>query len=135
MIDYVESPEGVTPDRLEGFFAGWPNPPSPDTHLELLRKSDHVVLAIDPGTGNVVGFVTAVTDKTLFAYIPLLEVLPEYRGRGIGTELTRRMMAMLEELYAVDLLCDAELQPFYERLGMLKATGMMRRNYRRQSGE
>jgi hypothetical protein len=29
----------------------------------------------------------------------------------------------------VDLLCDPELQPFYESLGMHRATGMMVRNY------
>ena len=35
----------------------------------------------------------------------------------------------------VDLLCDAELQGFYARLGMRPASGMMLRNYERQSGE
>jgi hypothetical protein len=30
--------------------------------------------------GRVIGFITAVTDKVLSAYIPLLEVLPAYRG-------------------------------------------------------
>jgi ribosomal protein S18 acetylase RimI-like enzyme len=134
-IEYVASCEGVTPERLEGFFTGWSNAPSPELHLKLLRNSDRVILAIDTGSGDVVGFVTAVTDETLFAYIPLLEVLPEYRGCGIGTELMRRILAELDGLYAVDLLCDAGLQPFYERLGMMKAAGMMRRDYRRQSGE
>ena len=94
-----------------------------------------MILAVDDATGNVVGFITAITDETLFAYIPLLEVLPEYRGRGIGSELVRRMLAKLEGMYAVDLLCDPDVQPFYERLGMMKACGMLRRNPGRQSGE
>ena len=54
----------------------------------------------------------------LSAYVPLLEVLPEYRGQGIGTELMRRLLARLEHLYMVDLSCDAELEPFYEPLGL-----------------
>ena len=34
----------------------------------------------------------------------------------------------------VDLLCDRELQGFYQRHGMMPASGMMLRNYDRQSG-
>ena len=96
---------------------GWPQPPTPERHLELLERSDHVVLARD-ATGRVVGFVTAISDGVLSAYIPLLEVLPECQGRGIGSELIRRMLARLEHLYMVDVVCDAELVPFYRRLGL-----------------
>ena len=134
-IHYVCTPEGITPERLDGFFKGWPNPPSPETHLRLLEGSDHVVLAVDPGTGAVVGFITAISDGVLTAHIPLLEVLPDYRGVGIGSELVRRMLAQLGDLYAVDLLCDTDVQPFYARLGMRPAPAMMVRNYERQSGK
>ncbi|HYG59548.1 MAG TPA: GNAT family N-acetyltransferase [Symbiobacteriaceae bacterium] len=134
MITYVASPSGLTPDQLHGFFVGWPNPPSAETHLRLLLQSSHVVLALDSETARVAGFITAISDGVLSAYIPLLEVLPQYQGQGIGQELTRRMLAQLKGLYMVDLLCDPELQPFYARLGMHQATGMMLRNYDRQSG-
>ena len=40
----------------------------------------------------------------------------------------------LKDFYAVDLLCDENLQPYYERRGMRRATGMFIRNYERQSG-
>ncbi len=134
MIRYSESPQGITPEQLQGFFEGWPNPPTPETHLRILQHSDEVVLALDEETGQVVGFVTAITDGILAAYIPLLEVLPDYRGQGIGSQLMRRMLALLEDYYMIDLLCDAHLQPFYARLGMVPTTGMMLRRYDRQSG-
>lgn len=133
-ITYTASLKGITPARLRGFFAGWPNEPSPRAHLSLLKKSDHVVLAIDPRTDCVIGFITAISDGVLCAYIPLLEVLPEYRSQGIGRELVKRMLKKLNGLYMVDLLCDKKTQPFYQRLGLAKATGMMIRNYSRQSG-
>ena len=133
-ISYVASAAGVTAGQLRGFFEGWPNPPSPETHLRLLAQSDYVVLAVDDDSGHVVGFVTAVSDGVLSAYIPLLEVLPAYRTLGVGSELMRRMLERLGELYMVDLLCDPELQPFYARFGMRPAVGMMRRTYERQSG-
>ena len=34
-----------------------------------------------------------------------------------------------------DLVCDAELERFYQRLGMMKRSGMIRRNYARQSAQ
>jgi ribosomal protein S18 acetylase RimI-like enzyme len=129
MIQYVDSAEAVTLDQLHGFFFGWRDPPSPEAHLKLLMNSDYVVLAWDHDTGNVVGFVTAISDGVLVAYIPLLEVLPAYQGQGIGSELVRRMLAKLREFYAVDLICDPELQPFYSRFGMKPHTGMILRNH------
>jgi ribosomal protein S18 acetylase RimI-like enzyme len=134
MICDTDSVSGITPDQVHGFFVGWPNPPPPETHLKLLANSDYVVLAFDDDTSNVVGFITAISDGVLSAYIPFLEVLPAYQGRGIGQGLTRRMLEKLSELYMVDLLCNPELQPFYERFGMKVASGMMIRNYERQSG-
>lgn len=84
--------------------------------------------------GTVVGFITAVSDHLSCAYIPHLEVLPAYQGEGIGSELVRRMLTKLRELYMIDLLCDPPLQPFYERLGMRPVVGMAIRNYDRQAG-
>lgn len=92
---------GVEPAELGGFFVGWPNPPSPETFLRLLHGSSHVALAIDGG--RVVGFITAVSDGVLAAYIPLLEVLPEYQGRGIGRKLVQEMLEQLAGFYMVDL--------------------------------
>jgi len=134
MIRYVDSIESLTVENLRGFFVGWQNPPSPETHLELLKNSSVIVLAVDSETGNVVGFITAISDKILSAYIPLLEVLPENQKQSIGLELTRRMLEKLKDLYMVDLLCDEELQSFYAKLGMKRAQGMFLRNYERQAG-
>jgi len=134
MIVYAETAETLTAQQLSGFFVGWPHPPTPETRLRLLEGSDEVVIAQDDAIGQVVGFITAITDGVLSAYIPLLEVLPAYQGQGIGSELVRRMLAKLADLYMVDLLCDPNMQPFYERLGMRPTTGMLRRNYDRQAG-
>lgn len=133
-IRYQDRLDGITATQLQGFFVGWPQPPSPATHLRLLQGSQHVGLAVDEATTKVVGFITALSDGVLSAYIPHLEVLPAYQGRGIGSALVRQMLTHLRELYMIDLICDAELQPFYERLGMPPWSGMVVRNYDRQSG-
>lgn len=135
-ISYSDSLDGIGPEQLRGgFFEGWPNPPSPVTHLKLLRGSHRVQLAVEERTGSVVGFLNAISDSALSAYLPLLEVLPAYRGRGIGSELMRRMLLALDGLYMVDLTSTSGKEGFYRQLGMTPATAMIRRNYVMQSGE
>jgi ribosomal protein S18 acetylase RimI-like enzyme len=124
-IEYTSSLDSVEPQHLQGFFEGWPSPPSPERHLDLLRGSYRIVLARELGSPRIVGFVNAISDGVLFAFIPLLEVLPSCRGRGIGSELIRRLLDELDDFYAVDLMCDPELQPFYDRFGMHRAVGMV----------
>ncbi|WP_160039065.1 GNAT family N-acetyltransferase [Paenibacillus sp. USDA918EY] len=135
MIQYQDHIRDMTEASLaEGFFDGWPNPPSYSVFMQILKNATHVILAKDDQSGQVVGFITALSDRVLTAYIPLLEVVPAYQKRGIGKELTRRMLDKLQGIYMVDLLCDPDLQNFYEQLGMRKAQGMLIRNYEHQSG-
>ncbi len=129
MIEYLSSIEGVSENHLNGFFVGWKSAPTAATLLKILQGSNHVVLAIDEETRNVVGFVTALSDGVLSAYLPLLEVLPAYQHKGIGSELVSRMLKQLGDLYMIDLSCDEDMQPFYEKFGMHKSHGMMLRNY------
>lgn len=130
-ISYSISPKELTPAMLVGFFEGWQHPLSPDEHLRLLRGSTHCVLAIDDQTGRGVGFINALTDGCQSAFIPLLEVLPAYRRRGIGGELLRRMLAILAAYPCLDLTCDPDMQPFYEKYDMVRSVGMVIRNYHR----
>jgi ribosomal protein S18 acetylase RimI-like enzyme len=134
MISYTDTIEGIDAAQLQGFFVGWPNPPSLETHLRILAGSYAILLARDDATGAIVGFITAISDGVSCAYVPHLEVLPAYQGSGIGSELVRRMLERLRHIYMIDLICDTDVQPFYARLGMRPYTGMILRNYDRQSG-
>lgn len=135
-MEYLNDLETITEEHLDaGFFEGWPNPPSTATFYKLLNQSTYVWLAFDTERNKVAGFINAVSDKVLSAYIPLLEVLPEYRDQGIGSELVDRMLQQLSGYYMIDLLCDEDLQGYYSHRGMQRATGMMQRNYENQSGK
>ncbi|MGB2991693.1 MAG: GNAT family N-acetyltransferase [Paenisporosarcina sp.] len=131
---YTTLIEDITSDQLKGFFVGWPNPPSHELHLKILKKSSHVVLAVDDESAQVVGFITAISDGVLSAYIPFLEVLPPFQGQGIGQQLVKKMLELLSDMYMIDLMCDEELQGYYEKLGMHRSHGMVLRNYTKQSG-
>jgi len=135
MIRFCSFDDRISPDMLAGFFVGWPNPPSPETHLRILKGSAFAELAVDDDTGQVVGFITALTDGVLSAYIPLLEVRPGFQGQGIGTTLIQRILERCEGLYMVDAMCDPAVQSFYAASGMQPSTGVMLRKRDNQSGK
>ena len=129
-IAYTSNISKLTPQNLEGgFFVGWKKRVSPAEHLGILINSYKTWVAIDETTGNVVGFINAISDGVLSAYIPLLEVLPSYQRRGIGKELIRRMIDDLSQFYMVDVICDENVQPFYESFGMFRHKSMILRNH------
>lgn len=132
-ITYRTTLDGIGPQQLTGFFDGWPNPPTPDTFHRILRRAYTFALAVNE-EGEVVGFIHAISDGILTAYIPLLEVRPDCKGQGIGSELVRLLLSRLEGLYMVDTACDDDLVPFYERFDMARGNAMVWRNYLVQNG-
>jgi predicted N-acetyltransferase YhbS len=133
MIVYRDSADELNEDAVTGLFGHWGQSPAPVDILRILRGSAHVVLAVDEESGQVIGYITAISDGVSAAYIPHLEVRTEWQGQGIGSELVQRMLTTLSHLYMIDLICDEDLQPFYARLGFRPWTGMIVRNYKRQA--
>jgi GNAT superfamily N-acetyltransferase len=116
----------IREEQLQGFFVGWPTRPTPAQHLASLQGSLHAVVALD-GDGPdapVVGFMTVVGDGALVAFVPWLEVLPQWQGLGIGRELVRRAVDAVPGAYSVDLVCDEDVAGWYERLGWTRLVGM-----------
>jgi len=135
MIEYKYCIDDVLPKQLSGFFIDWPDPPDRETHYKILKNSSYIVLAIDTETNNLIGFINAISDSILCSYIPLLEVLPSYQGKGIGNELVKRMMDQLQNLYMIDIVCDENLKSFYNRHGFNVYSCIIKRNYTKQSGK
>ena len=98
--------------------------------MDILRNSYEVWIALDGE--KCVGFTNALSDGLFCACIPLLEVLPEYQGTGIGSELVSRMVKSLKGMYAIDIVCDESVAPFYEKQDFSQCVGMVKRNYDNQ---
>ena len=130
-IVYSNKVNQLNPNQLQGFFVGWHGSPNTKTHLKILQKSFSVWIALH--NNSCVGFINALSDDVFYAHIPLLEVLPKYQGCGIGKELVKRMLNTLDNMYAIDIVCDEKLVPFYKGLGLKKNVGMVVRNYKNQS--
>lgn len=121
--EYHHASTQITDEDLTGFFEGWPSKPSPSVLLAVMAGS-HCSFIARTGDGRVIGLVSAISDGVLSAFIPLLEVVPGFRGRGIGTSLMRLVLERLEGFSVVDLSCDEDLVPFYLRFGMQETRAM-----------
>lgn len=131
-IRFTNDPKAISAESLDGFFVGWPDHPDTETHLRILRNSYAVWLALEGD--RCVGFINALSDDVFYAYIPLLEALPEFQKRGIGRELVERMLETLDAMYAIDVVCDPAVEDFYRSLDFQKYGSMIKRNYKHQSG-
>ena len=133
-IEYTKNLNEIDTEMLNGFFVGWPNPPSTTMHLKILKNAYCSYIVIDKNCGKVVGFVNAISDGVLTAYIPLLEVLPDYKGNEIGSEFIKLMLEELKDIYMVDICHDKELIPYYARFEPYQSYASVFRNYEAQSG-
>ena len=134
MITYSTNKSDLSELELSNFFEGWPKKPSDDILRRSIENATYMVLAIDSEKKQLAGYITALSDGVLSAYIPFLEVERGYREQGIGHTLVEKMVQQLGHLYMIDLVCDKEIAGFYEEAGFESWHAMIRRNYANQSG-
>ncbi len=97
----------------------WSSAKKPDLLLKALSNSHSVVTAWDGD--RLVGLGNAISDGYLVVYFPHLAILPGYQGRGVGTEIVRRMQRQYTDFHQQTLVADGKAIEFYEKLGFYKA--------------
>lgn len=120
MIDYREGC-CFTPDQMVALYraVGWSAAEKPETLWRALNGSAFVVSAWEGGT--LAGLGNAITDGALVVYYPHILVLPDYQGRGIGSELLQRLTQRFAGFHQHMLVADAKAQAFYEQRGFTRA--------------
>jgi GNAT superfamily N-acetyltransferase len=97
----------------------WSAAQKPDMLQRALQASHSLVTAWDDV--KLVGLGNAISDSHLVVYYPHLLVLPEYQGRGIGTELMRRLMSRYQGFHQHMLVADGRALEFYRKCGFERA--------------
>jgi len=114
MIEYKIN-DDIKPGELGNFFQGWKSPPSIEIKEKLIDGSDLIVTARE--NGNLVGFLTAISDGAMHAFISLVEVLETHQGKGIGSRLMRCAVDYFKGYYDIVLITDPDKALFY-RIGI-----------------
>src|SRR4029077_1633619 len=97
----------------------WSAADKPELLHKALLASHSLVTAWDGS--RLVGLGNAISDGYLVVYYPHLLVLPDYQGRGIGTELMRRLVARYEGFHQHILFADLRSLDFSRKCGFDRA--------------
>ena len=120
------SPACYRPTDHEEFFVGWPVKPSYEVVMKHFEAT-HTLFLVNDET-EVIGVISVLTDHVLYAFIALLEVRRSEQGKGFGKFLVAEMLKSLHGTYAIDLVCDPDLEGFYQPFGFTKWTAMIQRD-------
>lgn len=116
-------------EKLKSMYNSW-------GFNELIKQQHYDYHYLDINNNpvyKVVGFINALSNRINFAFIPMIEVFPEYQNKGIGRNLLKIMFELLEDITCIDLICDIQMQNFYEKFGIVKSHGMILRKYLEQN--
>ena len=99
-----------------------------EQRIPRLLQNVNISLAARDETGLLVGVLLGLTDFAYWLYVTDLGVDRDFVRRGIGRALmkTAHELAGGEKDIAVYLITNDKAVPFYERLGMERATDVMR---------
>src|SRR4051794_34696879 len=97
----------------------WSSANKPNELYNALTNSETLITAWEDQ--KLVGLGNAISDGFLTVYYPHLLVLPEYQGKGIGTELMRRLMARYQGFHQHMLVADGRALDFYQKCGFERA--------------
>ena len=77
---------------------------------------------IDEKTGKTIGMGRVLSDGTSDAYIQDLVILPEYRNKGIGKKLVKKLThyCKSKKINWIALIAEPNQEGFYENIGFKK---------------
>lgn len=95
---------------------------------QAMMNSWYVVSAYDEH--RIIATGRIISDGVINAYLCGLVVHPDYRNRGVGTEIVRRLVEKGRSCHLhIELFTESENIPYYRKLGFEQfATGMKHDN-------
>ena len=97
----------------------WSSAEKGEALREAMRGSHSVVTAW--AEDRLVGLGNTLSDGHLVVYYPHLLVHPDFRRRGIGAEILRRLRRRYEALHMHILVADGRAVGFFEKCGFTRA--------------
>ena len=98
---------------------GWSSAKKPALLQKAISNSATVLSAwIDD---ELIGICNAITDGYLVIYYPHMLVHPKYQGKGLGSEMMKRMMSIYRGFHQHILIADGRAIDFYKKCGFTRA--------------
>jgi GNAT superfamily N-acetyltransferase len=117
------------PQLMDLFASAWWATQRTETEARgILAGSDIVVTVVHRPTGRLVGFARVLTDRTYLAVILDVIVASDVRGSGIATLIMDAVLRhpWVADVKSIELVCQPDLVPFYQRWGFSDQVGQSR---------
>lgn len=97
----------------------WEKHYDPDGLDALIKGSFAFAIAVDAATGHAIGMGRAISDGVSDAWLQDIVVLDDYRKRGIGRAITKKLLeyCQMKGLGWIGLVAEPGSKEFYEPLG------------------
>ena len=117
MIEYINKIPSIDDYWPLYLSTGWNSVYNADeaTIESAISNSTYAVSAYS--NGKMVGFARAVSDKVMYATVYDVMVLPEYKNKGIGSELVANITEQCKKagVFSVHLFAADGTEPFYNQ--------------------
>ena len=107
-----------TKQQIEELFlsVNWVSGRYPDRLYKALMNSSNVFTAWDDD--RLVGLVRVLDDKEMVAYVHYVLVHPDYQGRGIASELIKRVKEEYKDYFYIEVMPEeSKNAAFYKKHG------------------
>lgn len=122
---FLADPSSDQIRQITGLYrsAGWWDrgmPDDPSMVRQIINGSHCFMIATEDE--KIVGMGRAISDHASDSYIQDLTVINSYRGKGIGAEILKRLIARLEEdgIKWIGLIAEGNSDDFYSHFGFKK---------------
>jgi aralkylamine N-acetyltransferase len=133
VYEFVESVPAEAVVDLYRAGGWWREEPVSRAVIPAMVSGSFCFLVARESRGRIVGMGRVISDGASDAYIQDVVVLEEFRARGIGREIVRRLAERCVEagILWIGLVAEPGTKAFYERLGFRARAGhelMLREN-------
>ena len=119
-IHYRDTREFSIEDVIELYRTNnWSSAEKPELLNLALRHCHSLITAW--AEDRIVGLGNAISDGHLVVYYPHLLVHPDFRRRGIGSEIMRRLIARYRGFHQHMITADCRALEFYRKCGFERA--------------
>lgn len=103
-------------DEVNNLFIRAPLGSRPPEAFKIACANSGVVVSAWKD-GILIGFGRAITDHMAYAAIYDIVVLPEYQGKGIGSQIIQAVLDKIPNCWAITLFAEPGKENFYETRG------------------
>ena len=118
MIMFYTKEKTFTKQQVEELFlsVNWVSGKYPDRLYKALMNSSNVFTAWDDD--RLVGLVRVLDDKEMLAYVHYVLVHPDYQGKGIASELIKRVKEEYKDFFYIEVMPEeSKNATFYKKHG------------------